>query len=396
MSIPINFGKSHKVELEAVEGSSDLSIGGRNYKIIGDHKDTALLMSYFKSLNEYSFESVKSFEAKLVNIDKAEKIDQFLESAVRELDFRGAVSVVHKGKLLVNKGYGVEGITDRTIFHLASITKQFTAAAILLLQQRDPNFSVNDPINKHLPKEFQNPIWDKITIHQLLNHTSGIPGGGVDEPGKEREYELKEIIREMMDKPLIFDPGTAWSYSNPGYWLLGAIIEHESHMTYREFIQQNIFDPLEMNSSGVGNNYDKHKAATGYQNKSPIDNQGIHLSKAHAAGAITSTTEDMRKWDAALYSDNLLSAESKRLMFQSDDYPMFMEKDVTTQYGYGFSISKNNQMGKVIAHNGRIPGFSTLIVRYPETQSCIIILSNNEDVDMPKVCNPIEDIITAS
>lgn len=418
---------------QTTSSPTTVSIDGKNYTLLGEESEITWLKEKLPELGRGNISEadlkehiqrlnvsgltvahkihsvgVTQLSTPVEKVDNAlEQVDSFLKTMVKEKDFRGQILIVRDGTPFLNKGYGVANesggeITDQTIFHLGSITKQFTAGAIMLLQQKG-KLHTNDLIKDHLPSKFaDNSKWQNITIHQLLNHKAGIPNYGADEEA--REYELDEIINDFKDKKLDFEPGTAYSYSNGGYALLGAIIEHVSQQSYGEFVNETIFDRLKMTSSGFGRGYSMEEAATGYHKTEdettlePVEDQAIHLSKAHAAGALYSTGQDLLKWNAALDDNSFISAESKELMFHSDGVPLHSTKTEIDEhpkvyYGYGFEIGGHPTQGKLLAHDGGIPGFSTFILRFPETKSSIIVLSNVNQFNMREIEGPLTDIL---
>jgi len=238
-------------------------------------------------------------------------------------NFSGSVLIAKGDEVLVRKGYGLANIeidvpnTPKTKFRLGSVTKQFTAMAILQLQE-DELLSVNDPLSKFIPDY---PEGDKITIHHLLTHTSGIPNL-TDFPELEKIKKIKtpieEIIKIFKNEQLEFAPGEKHQYSNSGYTLLGYIIEKASGKTYEEYLKENIFIPLNMKDSG----YDHYNTvllnrASGYSpGKDGIVNaKYIDMSIPFGGGCLYSTVGDMYLWDRALYTDKLLSESSLNEMF---------------------------------------------------------------------------------
>lgn len=451
LSLSMGPHQSYDVNLTRTDRPEQISlrIGGDGYAVIGDETVSSLVKDRLSKLPSNDFKNVESFRAVLledrgdvqkiqnvaienlntqqlyqINSDlklsaipasvvqetsqTVEKIDNFLQTAVDRMNFRGEVAIVRNGELLLSRGYGVANesggdITDKTIFHLGSLTKQFTAAAIMLLQQQD-RLKTTDPIKNHLPEKYaNNPKWQNVTIHQLLNHSSGILSYNADEE-EVKEYTLDEIIGEIVDKELDFEPGTAWDYSNGGYALLGAIIEHVSQQSYGDFVKKEIFDRLEMSSSGFGGSYSMEKAAVGYEKKEgkgslePVTDQATHLSKAHAAGALYSTGSDMLKWNAALDDDTFISSESREVMFGSEglsaDKPIpNTNEHPVVNYGYGFFTGENPSMGKLVMHEGSIPGFTTLILKFPDKNTSIIVLSNAYKFNMREIGDPILDML---
>jgi CubicO group peptidase (beta-lactamase class C family) len=286
------------------------------------------------------------------------------------------------GKVVFEKAYGIADEdwnahnTTTTKFRIASLSKQFTAACVLLLQERG-RLRVQDPISRYLaglPK-----TWQSTTIHQLRTHTSGIPNytDSSQLPTINRTGATpQEMIALVADKPLDFKPGSQWHYSNTGYILLGMLIEKVSGEPYAEFLKSNIFERLDMKNSGYDRATDILKErASGYR----IKNGGlanadfIDMTIPYTAGGIYSTVEDMYRWNEALAQDGkLLSADSLKQMFT--EYP-----EATYQgqhYGYGVVISRQ-KFGKLLYyHGGGVEGFSSSIQRYPSERVCIVVLSN--------------------
>lgn len=301
----------------------------------------------------------------------AAAIDTYMNELVAANYFSGAILVAHNGTMLISKGYGManaeEGIpnTPRTRFRLASLTKPFTAMAVLILQDRG-KLHVQDPICAYVPD--CPATWQGITIHHLLSHTSGIPNytDFVDFDTTEMlPTTLDQLINRFKYEPLLFEPGTLYSYSNSGYVLLGLIIERVSGQTYAEFLRTNIFEPLEMRQTG----YDNHGGDTGDQAVGYVlvgqTADFIHPSTLYAAGALTSTVEDLYRWDQALSSEQLLPRQLLDEMFTP----------VLGTYGYGWHVATANDR-RIVSHTGLINGFSNYIARYPDDHVTVIVLSN--------------------
>lgn len=311
-----------------------------------------------------------------------EKEDAYVSSEAATHFFRGAVLVGIDGKIVFEKAYGFGDEewgaqnTVHTKFRIASLGKQFTAACILLLQERG-RLNVHDPISRYLTG-LPAP-WQAITVHQLLTHTSGIPNY-TSSPEIARLNRTGATPRQMIelvaDKPLDFTPATNWSYSNTGYILLGMIVEKISGQSYADFLKTNILEPLRMSESG----YDKARKiikerASGYD---MIDGRVanadfIDMTIPFSAGGIYSTVEDMHRWNEALTENGkLLSPDSLKQMFT--EYPEAVHEG--QHYGYGVVISRL-KFGKLLYyHGGGVEGFSSSIQRYPNERVCIVILSN--------------------
>ncbi|HEY2392223.1 MAG TPA: serine hydrolase domain-containing protein [Candidatus Angelobacter sp.] len=311
-----------------------------------------------------------------------DQVDAYLTKEAQAHFFRGVVLVGIDGRIEFEKGYGNANDewevrnTPATKFRIASLTKQFTAACILLLQERG-RLNVRDPISKYLSG--LPDMWRTITIHQLLTHTSGIPNY-TNEAAFARIRRTGATPAEMVAlaaaKPLEFTPGTKWAYSNTGYILLGMLIEKASGQTYADFLQSNIFGPLGMTNSGYDRTADILKErASGYELKDGhlVNADFIDMSVPYAAGGIYSTVEDMYRWNEALaHEGKLLSAGSLKQMFT-----LYPEAAYQGQhYGYGVVISEL-KFGKLLYyHGGGVDGFSSSIQRYPKERVCIVVLTN--------------------
>lgn len=302
------------------------------------------------------------------------RMDQVAQSYFSNKEFMGSVLVARGTEVLLSKGYGSANLeweipnSPSTKFRLGSITKQFTAASILLLEERG-KLSVDDPVKKHLPDA--PAAWDRITIFHLLTHTSGIPSftGFPDYRSTEAFATTPEkLVARFRDKPLEFTPGERMNYSNSGYVLLGYLIERITGESYESFVQKNIFAPLGMKDSG----YDSNSAviarrAAGYEPgpNGPINAGFIHMTIPHAAGALYSTTEDLLRWEQGLFGGKLLSATS----FQKMTTPF------KNDYAFGLTVHTENGH-KVIEHGGGIEGFNTSLAYYPDDKLTVIALGN--------------------
>lgn len=306
--------------------------------------------------------------------DPTARMEQVVQSYVSAKQFMGSVLVARDGKVLLSHGYGSANLeweipnSPTTKFRLGSITKQFTATCILLLEERG-KLKIDDPVKKYMPDA--PAAWDKITIYHLLTHTSGIPSftGFPDYRATEAIATTPEqLAARFRDKPLEFQPGEKWNYSNSGYVLLGYLIEKISGQSYGEFVQKNIFDPLGMKDSGYDSNVAiiPHRA-DGYTPKPKgIEHAGyIDMSIPFSAGALYSTTEDLLLWEQGLFGGKVLSAASLQKMttpFKND---------------YAFGLGVRNDKGlKVIDHGGGIEGFNTQLGYYPDDKLVVAVLGN--------------------
>lgn len=305
---------------------------------------------------------------------QTEQIEQYLTSLVEKDIFSGTVLIAENNKIVLNKGYGSSNReeenknTPLTRYRIGSLTKQFTAFAIVMLQQRG-KLNVSDQIYKYLPN--CPPAWELITIKHLLTHTSGITNF-TESPdvtkGMSSPLTVPQIVDRFKNKKLEFNPGYMFSYSNSNYILLGQIIENVSGMTYQAFLQENIFDPLGMQNTGYDNHSEiiKHRAR-GYSksNQDIINAPHIDMTIPFAAGGLYSTVEDLYLWEQSLYTEKLISKTLMNEIFTPEK----------GGYGYGWYITEHLHK-KLICHGGWISGFAASIARYPTERVTIIALSN--------------------
>jgi CubicO group peptidase (beta-lactamase class C family) len=298
----------------------------------------------------------------------------------------GAAVLVEKdGEVLLRKGYGMADlelgvpIAPDMVFRLGSITKQFTAAAVLLLVQ-EGKLSLDDTVGERLAG-YSGPA-APVTLRQLLTHTGGVPSytDVPDYPTRMREDQtVEEMIARFRDKPLDFEPGTGWHYSNSGYFLLGAIIEKVSGESYEDFVERRIFAHLGMARSRYGREAELVPGrVAGYQGAPGSYENAAYLSmtQPYAAGSLLSTVDDLARWDQALGSDELLPAELRELLWT----PAPLADGRATGYALGFGVT-DYQGHRIVQHGGGINGFVTSMVRIPEAGIFVAVLSNNPAAD---------------
>ncbi len=304
------------------------------------------------------------------------KLDDYFTNNVTA--FSGSVLVAIDGKIILNKGYGMADYekqipnTPQTMFKIGSITKQFTAMAIMMLEEHGL-LSVNDPITKYIP-DFKGG--DKITIHHLLSMSSGIGDYLYSDWGNcNRNYKVEDIIQRIKNKPIIFEAGTSFHYSNSNYALLGYIIEQVSGVEYGEFLKKNIFKPLKMENTYYDYKEDQFKdKAVGYSGIFDIKRKDNTLSNVmdisypYAAGGLYSTVEDLYKWDQALYTEKLVKKETLKKIFTPN----------LENYGYGWNIPREYK--NFVCHSGHVSGFISSFQRYMEHKAVVAILMNEEDI----------------
>jgi CubicO group peptidase (beta-lactamase class C family) len=328
---------------------------------------------------------------------KQQKIYDLVNACFEYGQFNGSVLVAEQGKIIYKNGFGqankewdIPNKAD-TKHRLASVTKQFTAMAIVQLAAEN-KLKLAAPVTKYLPN-YPKVNGDKITIHHLLTHTSGLPN--YTSFPNYRETMLKrhsplDLVELFVDLPLDFAPGAQFAYSNSGYALLGVIIEKITGKTYAQVLQDNIFSPLEMNNTGFDKNREilKNRASGYNKNGTFFENASyINMTAAYAAGALYSTVEDLYLWDQALYTEKLVPQKYLDLLFKKHTSAW------GGHYGYGWEtgnmrIGQTKEESKTIAHSGGINGFNTRITRFPSEQSVVILLSNTSSA-------PLHDMTTA-
>ena len=320
----------------------------------------------------------------------AGKIDRYMDALVKLDRFSGAILVARDGHIVHERGYALAnvewGVPNQpdTRFRIGSLTKQFTATAILMLQEQG-KLHVADRICAYIRP--CPATWQPITIHELLTHTSGIPDY-VEFPDFARTQMIPTtpgaLVERFRRRPLRFVPGSRFEYSNSGYVTLGLIIERVSGESYAVFLRHHILDVLHLVNTG----YDSQAAiieyrAQGYVKRSDtlINAPPIDPSVAYAAGALYSTVRDLMTLDEALYSDQLISRDSRRAMFT-------VNKGVV---GYGWAIGTLFNR-RIEHHNGEISGFVSNIARFPDQHVLIVVLSNRDGTQVDNITKDLAAI----
>ena len=320
------------------------------------------------------------------------KVDELFNGHAAVSGFSGAVLLASEGKPLVSKGYGYANAewqipnTPQTKFRIGSVTKQFTSMMVMQLREQG-KIKLEDSVCVYVTP--CPDAWKPVTIHHLLTHTSGIPTYTSLPVWRETMMAprtIEQMIGFFRDLPLQWEPGKRYAYNNSGYFLLGVVIEKVAGKKYEQALQEMILVPLGMKDTG----YDWpqtiiHRRASGYRgmgatltNAPPID-----MQQPFAAGALYSTVEDLLKWDQALYTDKLLPAAAKKIMWTP-----FLEN-----YAYGWNVvapSAATYGHRRLVHGGGINGFSANIVRLPDANVTAIVLSNNESASASA---PVRDLL---
>jgi CubicO group peptidase (beta-lactamase class C family) len=292
------------------------------------------------------------------------------------------VLVARNGKILFEKGYGLADlehrvpVTPQTIFRIGSVTKQFTATAILKLQ-KEGRLSVNDKLSKYFP-DF--PHGDEVTLRELMNHTSGIHDYVPSQWSDVTKPTTPEAIIEGIEKhPYDFDPGTQWRYDNSGYTLLGYIVEKVSGQSYGDFLRENFFQPQGMTNTGVYHTLlGLSHEALGYSLGTKGFEPAFYIDPSWNGGdgALYSTVEDLYRWNEGIFNDRVLDAASLNTAFT----PVATEAgQLNSGDGYGFGWFVGRYRGlRDISHGGSVPGFSCTLLRLPDEKFTVAVLANAE------------------
>lgn len=327
------------------------------------------------------------------------KLEQYLDKIAKKKDFVGSILVDIKGEKIISRSYGLSNLnkniknTSKTVYDIGSLTKQFTAAAIIKLETLG-SLSLNDNLTKY----FVGVPEDKmhISIHHLLTHSSGLPSHlGED-------YEIttsNKFINDSFKQELMFMPGDGYNYSNIGYSLLGIIIEKVSDMTYEQFLYKYLWKEAKMENTGYTRpSYDEDKIAIGY------DSNGEEWGKPNskkwdrnspywnlkANGGIMSTIDDMYMWHLALQTDVILSSEEKKKFFT----PYVSEGNGSqSHYAYGWVISNTQRKTRLATHNGSNGIFYADFWRFLDENITIIILTNKFNKNSLRVASQISNLI---
>lgn len=319
-----------------------------------------------------------------------QKADALLTAYYQQDLFTGNVLIAQKGKVVFAKSYGLANrannkqVNAGTEFRIGSMSKPFTALLIMQLQEQG-KLKLTDALSQYIPDY---PHGDSITITNLLNHTSGIksvtslPAYQQDRGGFKN---VEDMVALFKNQPLNFAPGSLYQYSNSNYILLSYIAQKAAGKTFDVLLQQAILKPLKMTQSGLdADGRSSTNKALGYEAAADDDYTPVtdnNIGSYYGSGSMYSTAQDLLKWDRALYGTTLISEASKTLMFTPGK----------GNYGLGWEI--NTEHGrKVISHSGSVEGFKANIIRFPESETCIIFLSNYFNTKGPQICEALTAI----
>jgi CubicO group peptidase (beta-lactamase class C family) len=321
-----------------------------------------------------------------IQIPPIEKMmDTYFTHITKEIYPGAAVLLSKDGKIMYAKTFGYANLeyevpfkTD-TKFRIGSVTKQFTSAAIIKLQEQGL-LNVNDKVSDYLPEL---PRGNEVTIHQLLTHTSGLQrdwneGLYIAVPAV---FNTQNVLDEIKNSKYQFNPGESWNYCNFGYAVLTLIIERISGLSYLDFLRKNFFDPLGMKNSGIlkwddlfGCEMVKDEAS-GYYTKNGKVYRSLILDRGMGAGVLYSTLLDLFTWNEALFNCQILSQTSLETAFNPVQTKDGSPDKFGLQYGYGFFIQKMNGFQRIY-HGGAIDGYECNLNRFPDLNMNIIVLLN--------------------
>ncbi len=309
-------------------------------------------------------------------------------------DFSGVVLLADNGEPIYHKAFGYKDFRNRIpldtgdVFELASVSKQFTAMVIMMLEE-EGLLQYDDPMEKYLP----DLPYPGITIRHLLNHTSGLPNyqAVMDQHWDKskvagNEDNIAYLIQYHPERR--FAPGEKYEYSNTGYMLLASIAEKASGMDFIELSRERIYKRLKMHKSDIrtiddkkkrddmawGHRYVKEKDRYVQADSFPSSNYGIWLGNRKGPGRMSGSASDLLKWDQALYGNELVSPATLEAAFS----PATLNDGTPSNYGFGWRIGSHKTLGKVVNHSGANPGYRTIILRYIEARKTLIVLCNNE------------------
>jgi len=327
-----------------------------------------------------------------VPANKTSEIDELMSTMYQRGQFNGAILVAVHGNTIYRKGFGKSNFqtgpdfTPETPSDIGSVTKQFTAMAIMILAQR-AKLSYDDPVSRYIPQFSRSAYLSQITLRQLLNHTSGIPDYGdlgIDDSGLDQQGLIAALL---MKEDLLAKPGLKYRYSNPGYALLAVVIERVSGRRFGEFLEQEIFEPAGMNNTFVYDSPMKKnpRTAVGYGQFGQVDDGGP--TAIPGDGGIYSTVDDLFKWDQVLYTDRLVDQSTLAEAFA----PGKVRLGAST-YGFGWNIEEDGG-SKYLWHQGSHAGFRAFIGRRLADRVTVIMLTNKGNSKRRDINAAVQNIL---
>lgn len=350
-------------------------------------------MNRFLALFLLAFVSIQT------HVFSQQKILKEAIERARSENFSGVILVAENGKILLEEAMGMRTYENRILLHkddifeLASISKQFTAMMIMMCKEKGL-LDFDDQLSSFIQIPYPN-----ITIRHLLTHTSGLPDYQAimddhwDKSKVAGNPDILEYLREYAPVKS-FDPGYKYEYSNTGYVLLASVVEKVTGEDFVALSKAWIFDPLKMKNTAIRSLEEKAEVQTfaaGHQkdeygkyvnaNTFHSSDYTVWLGNRKGPGRVSSTAEDLLKWDQALYAEKLVSKETLEEAFT----PFKLEEGYLSYYGFGWEIKPQSPFGKMVMHSGDNPGYKTIIVRFLEENKTIIILNNNAHPDMMRI-----------
>jgi CubicO group peptidase (beta-lactamase class C family) len=325
---------------------------------------------------------------------RADEVDNHVRAEMNKQHIPGlSLAVVKNGAVEKTAGYGLANlewstpVRPDTIFQIQSVTKTFTASAVMLLVEQE-KVGVDDRITRYLSDLPQS--WEKITVRHLLTHTSGIKDF-INEPTVDmrKDLEPQDVIESLREKPLNFQPGDKYAYSNTGFHLLGMIIRKVTGKSWDEFVRERIFDPLGMNDTHVVSLSEViTNRAAGYVWEQDRIQNGHFIAPTilgYAGGGFRSTVLDLAKWDAALYGEKILKQSTLEQMWT----PAGLNNGSKSNYGFGWGITNLNGH-RLISHTGsHATGFKSVLARFVDDKLTVIILTNQRAANQTAIANGV-------
>lgn len=322
----------------------------------------------------------------------ADEFDKKVEAWLAAKKIPGcAIAYSENGKVKFAKGYGYANLehkirmTPAHIHELASVSKQFTAVCILQLMEKR-KLSLDDPISKYF--EGENADWQKVKVRNLLQHTGGLPDYLDVFRDTSVEVTDRQLVDSIKDKPLLFEPGTKFEYSNSGYMLLGLIVAKASGQRFGDYLVNNVFRPAGMKTAAINDTRTvTANRADGYTIRNgKISREGFTSTSLSQTGdgQVMASALDLLAWDGALSSNKLLKKESQLLMNQPSSASAKSQNGTTTGYGFGVGVRRLD--GKLAQeHGGDWMGTSTHLVRFVDDKKCLVVLCNSDAVPMSEL-----------
>ncbi|KAF1680567.1 MULTISPECIES: serine hydrolase [Bacillus] len=328
--------------------------------------------------------------------EKSKHLSRLFSVLAEKYQFNGTVLAAEDGYILYHHSFGYAELKEKrplqtnSLFELASLSKPFTALGIILLEEKGI-LGYEDKVERWLPGF----PYQGVTIRHLLNHTSGLPdymGWFIANWDQQKIAVNQDIVNMLMNEglPRYFKPNEGWLYSNTGYVLLAVIIEKASGMSYADFMKTSVFSPAGMKETRVYNRrhrperlehyaygyvYDVHSETYVLPDDLVETNYVMYLDGIQGDGTVNAVASDLFRFDQALYRDDFISRASKESAFA----PVRLNNGETINYGFGWGLQNTTEKGRIVSHDGRWPGYSTMMMRYIDHRKTLIYLSNKEE-----------------